>query len=234
MSRATPWYVAGDEDGAGNSANEKWLALSQRSIRVAPPEGMGKDWTNAYRQGLNLRDWWLPILGGVGTVGSPPVTPEATSTETTASEAEIVPPPEPETSWTEPLPWRAALAEWPDDWREKWGLAANAYEEEGHPWKEAESLAFEEVSAEREAAGGAPPSLPSRPLRGGSGFHALEHTEESWKCTNRFCLKGGRWWRSIHGAILCANCQPPAFPELVAAEGDEIDAPSLRHPREPV
>jgi hypothetical protein len=42
-----------------------------------------------------------------------------------------------------------------------------------------------------------------------------------WECMTVSCLHRGGWWRSIHGVVLCRNCQPPAFPALVAEEGDE-------------
>jgi hypothetical protein len=49
------------------------------------------------------------------------------------------------------FPYRTALANWPDEWRERWGHRANALEEEGLPWQEAESRAFFEVQEERRA-----------------------------------------------------------------------------------
>lgn len=44
-----------------------------------------------------------------------------------------------------PPPCRAALAHWPVSWREQWGLLANALEDSGLPWHEAEARAFVEV-----------------------------------------------------------------------------------------
>lgn len=46
---------------------------------------------------------------------------------------------------TGPPPCRAALAHWPVGWREQWGLLANALEDTGLPWHEAEARAFVEV-----------------------------------------------------------------------------------------
>jgi hypothetical protein len=39
------------------------------------------------------------------------------------------------------------------------------------------------------------------------------------------CLDGSRWWRSIHGVVLCLNCQPPASPCLVEEQGEATNAP---------
>ena len=49
----------------------------------------------------------------------------------------------------EPMPWRKRLADWPDDWRERWGLRANELEDAGLAWRDAEARAFAEVRAER-------------------------------------------------------------------------------------
>jgi hypothetical protein len=51
------------------------------------------------------------------------------------------------------LPWRRQLAGWPDEWRERWGVRANALEDEGLAWRDAEQQAFiETLKAKREAA----------------------------------------------------------------------------------
>jgi hypothetical protein len=49
----------------------------------------------------------------------------------------------------EPLPWRRKIARWSDDWRERWGLRANALEDAGLPWRDAERQAFDELQRER-------------------------------------------------------------------------------------
>jgi hypothetical protein len=46
-----------------------------------------------------------------------------------------------------------------------------------------------------------------------------------WRCYNPYCLHKGRWWMSCFGVVNCMNCRPPAFPELVAARGDESNSP---------
>ncbi|MHC5542267.1 hypothetical protein ACYOEI_28930 [Singulisphaera rosea] len=46
-----------------------------------------------------------------------------------------------------PTPWRATIAEWPIPLRERWGRRANQLEDEGHDWREAERLAFEEIAS---------------------------------------------------------------------------------------
>ncbi len=44
-----------------------------------------------------------------------------------------------------PPEYRRVLAKWPDEWREQWGHRANALEESGLSWRDAESQAFVEV-----------------------------------------------------------------------------------------
>lgn len=63
---------------------------------------------------------------------------------------------------TKTFPYRTALANWPDEWRERWGHRANALEDEGLDWQEAESRAFFEVQEERRAEQGVRP-LPLAP-----------------------------------------------------------------------
>jgi hypothetical protein len=44
-----------------------------------------------------------------------------------------------------PLAYRGVVAEWPVEFREQWGLRANALEESGLSWRDAETQAFVEV-----------------------------------------------------------------------------------------
>jgi hypothetical protein len=44
-----------------------------------------------------------------------------------------------------PLAYRAVVADWPVAWRERWGRRANALEESGLTWRDAETQAFVEV-----------------------------------------------------------------------------------------
>lgn len=44
-----------------------------------------------------------------------------------------------------PPEYRRVLANWPDEWREQWGHRANALEESGLSWRDAETQAFVEV-----------------------------------------------------------------------------------------
>lgn len=44
-----------------------------------------------------------------------------------------------------PLAYRGVVAEWPVEWRERWGRRANALEESGLTWRDAEAQAFVEV-----------------------------------------------------------------------------------------
>ncbi|MFI5455050.1 MAG: hypothetical protein ACHRXM_06325 [Isosphaerales bacterium] len=44
-----------------------------------------------------------------------------------------------------PLAYRSVVADWPVEWREQWGRRANALEESGLSWRDAETQAFVEV-----------------------------------------------------------------------------------------
>ena len=44
-----------------------------------------------------------------------------------------------------PLAYRGVVAEWPVEWRERWGRRANALEESGLSWRDAEAQAFVEI-----------------------------------------------------------------------------------------
>jgi hypothetical protein len=44
-----------------------------------------------------------------------------------------------------PLAYRGVVADWPVEWRERWGRRANALEESGLSWRDAETQAFVEV-----------------------------------------------------------------------------------------
>jgi hypothetical protein len=48
-----------------------------------------------------------------------------------------------------PLAYRSVVADWPLEWREQWGRRANALEETGLSWRDAEAQAFVEVWHER-------------------------------------------------------------------------------------
>jgi len=54
-----------------------------------------------------------------------------------------------------PLAYRAVVADWPTEWRERWGRRANELEEKGLLWRDAEALAFVEVWNERRQQAGA-------------------------------------------------------------------------------
>jgi hypothetical protein len=60
MLAAAPWYVATDNDPAGDQAASGWPARARR----VPPPGSFKDWTEARQGGVNLRRWWSDHLGG--------------------------------------------------------------------------------------------------------------------------------------------------------------------------
>lgn len=61
MASASPWYVAGDDDSAGQANAADWLLRSGRCRRIIPPEG---DWTDAHKAGYRLGEWWAEILAG--------------------------------------------------------------------------------------------------------------------------------------------------------------------------
>jgi hypothetical protein len=44
-----------------------------------------------------------------------------------------------------PLAYRSVVADWPVEWRERWGRRANDLEETGLSWRDAETQAFVEV-----------------------------------------------------------------------------------------
>ncbi len=58
--KASPWFIATDDDSAGKQAAQKWPV---RARRVLPP-GAFKDWTEAAQGGVNLRRWWTDRLAG--------------------------------------------------------------------------------------------------------------------------------------------------------------------------
>jgi DNA primase len=60
MLAAAPWFVATDNDPAGDKAAAGWPPVARR---VSPP-GDFKDWTEVYLGGVDLRRWWSTILAG--------------------------------------------------------------------------------------------------------------------------------------------------------------------------
>jgi hypothetical protein len=58
----------------------------------------------------------------------------------TRSEQDLAPPP-----IFHPLAYRGVVANWPVEWRERWGRRANSLEESGLSWRDAETQAFVEV-----------------------------------------------------------------------------------------
>ncbi len=60
MLSASPWFVATDMDGAGESAASAWPS---QAIRVRPPSPF-KDWTDAKAGGVDLKRWWSSRLAG--------------------------------------------------------------------------------------------------------------------------------------------------------------------------
>src|SRR5262245_65887245 len=44
-----------------------------------------------------------------------------------------------------PLAYRGVVANWPVEWRERWGQRANSLEDDGLSWRDAETQAFVEI-----------------------------------------------------------------------------------------
>lgn len=75
-----------------------------------------------------------------------------------------------------PLAYRSVVADWPIHWRERWGRRANALEETGLGWRDAETQAFVELWHELRLRNQEPArtSPMSSILPGGSGEGADE------------------------------------------------------------
>jgi hypothetical protein len=54
LLRCPAWYAAHDADKGGDDAAAKWPS---RAVRVRPPAG--KDWTESFQAGIDLRRWWI-------------------------------------------------------------------------------------------------------------------------------------------------------------------------------
>jgi hypothetical protein len=160
---AHPWIVACDADSAGEGTADSWLAQSDRCVRVVPPTGAGKDWTEAHQNGLSLRDWWRNelerVVGRDRQGSSAPEDPVSKSGPSRGIAGLLHAP----TGATMPDPPRsaalAAVGYWPIDWRLRWGALTNSYCHQGLPWWDAEDRAAEVVSVERDAANGRPPPV---------------------------------------------------------------------------
>jgi hypothetical protein len=71
MLAAAPWFIATDNDPAGDKAAGEWPA---RAVRIRSPKG--KDWTEAAQAGVDLRRWWLDRLGGTDAPAPPSAKPK--------------------------------------------------------------------------------------------------------------------------------------------------------------
>ena len=166
MLGAYPWILALDADEAGQASAEAWMSRSDRCVRVPPPTG--KDWTEAYKNGVPLREWWRTRLDKIAgrspsldlpRSSHPGPATEGVSTEVTSN---IVDAPRPLES--EPCFDTEQVANWPPDWRERWGARANKFCHEGMEGRQAEVRAAIEVFAEMKAAkGGLPPVMDPDP-----------------------------------------------------------------------
>ncbi len=77
-----------------------------------------------------------------GDTDTPATLPAASTRSATPRGAVKVHPPAPV---FHPLAYRGVVAEWSLDWRELWGRRANALEDQGLSWRDAEAQAFIEV-----------------------------------------------------------------------------------------
>ena len=145
-------------------------------------------------------------------------------------------------SGTDPgdAPWQAKLKFWPQVLRDAWDEKAGVLEFDGGLDRDiAERLAFEMIAG-RPAIDPWDDEMRTDPRR--EGFRMVDPAElddhvpvptpddvalaQPWTCQNPFCRHKGRWWLSPLGVLNCANCVPPAFPELVVAAGDAETAPA--------
>jgi hypothetical protein len=136
MLPAPIWYIATDSDPAGEKAASGWPA---RAIRVRPPDPH-KDWTDAHKAGIDLRRWWSDRIADTEAV-TPSATIPTHSVEpkAMAPASMILWPPRP-----------AELADWPTEWRDRWGRMANELEKREIPWPQCEAQAFRQAKSERE------------------------------------------------------------------------------------
>lgn len=118
---------------------------------------------------------------------------------------------------------RAVVADWPIPWRERWGRLANELAEQGVPHPTDEQRAFAIAVEERQRGDEPPPIHVPMPTES----PAEPSAPARWRCTNRFCRDGSRWWMSRWGVVNCLNCVPPSFPESVVARGDLAAAPPV-------
>jgi hypothetical protein len=142
MLAAPAWYLANDADPAGDTAASGWPA---RAIRVRPPDPH-KDWTDTDKAGIDLSRWWTYRLNAVDAANPPPLN----GSRTGVVEPLVKPPsgteaPAPLAPWP-PRP--AELADWPVEWRERWGRLANELEDQGMPFPQHEIEAFRRVKTE--------------------------------------------------------------------------------------
>jgi hypothetical protein len=75
------------------------------------------------------------------TGANPAVPSSVPPSETSASSAQELSP----APIFHPLAYRGVIANWPVEWRERWGRRANSLEENGLSWRDAETQAFVEV-----------------------------------------------------------------------------------------
>ena len=98
---------------------------------------------------------------GGGDTGAPMTLPETSTGPATPRGTVQIHPPAPV---FHPLAYRGVVAEWNLDWRERWGWRANALEDQGLSWRDAEAQAFIEVWNEiRGHQIGEPSPLPFQP-----------------------------------------------------------------------
>jgi hypothetical protein len=145
MVKASPWIIACEDDPAGRRSAESWLMeYEARCERVAPPPGWGKDWTDAHRNGHDLRSFWVRTLKSIARRrgGPQPPPPGATSALPAAIGARSDKPGLSVSRYY----WRAEKLKWPPSRQDEWASLTAAYEDQGMAPLKAEERAFLDLS----------------------------------------------------------------------------------------
>jgi hypothetical protein len=231
-------FVAHDADEAGDRAAAKWTTAFPRCQRAIPP--VGKDWTEAHQQGVDLQAFWLPLLNG--PISAPTPIPTLPPLPIPAPIPEPVPIP-----MSVPLPmlteetkpwWYKQMDRWSKLWKNKWWyLACRLMKEEKLSEVDAEYRAFarmrreldQEVRVWVERAH----NRSQKKYKARHPNHVIEPFAPSWLSDNpvyrdfvhiRIIVGPGELGaESALEAVRCAfDADPDREPGTVALEGEEI------------